>query len=190
MSDEENSKADLRRIQEFLGVSNVPDEYHDKVEGSCQWIDERDDFKAWRDATEKLDKTSHKNYSPRIYWVSASPGAGKTVLAAYVKSQFDAIGLPHAVYHFHRGKKTLESLSGCLRSIAYQMAVSNGSVREVVAKVCLGGSAVDLDDARAIWAKVFTAGILQVCLLISIAYPELQLRIRDRMPAMVENSRR
>jgi hypothetical protein len=51
-----------------------------------------------------------------------------------------------------------------LRSIAYQMAMSNAAVREKLARLCQDGSTFDMDDALTIWTKIFKKGIFQVCL--------------------------
>lgn len=159
---EEDPKAQLRSIQSFLGVSSLPDEHHEKLEGSCRWIDEREDFRKWRDAPYRVDLGQEINHSPLIYWVNPSPGAGKTVLAAYVSSQLKGFGLHHAVYYFHVGKKASQSLTGFLRSIAFQMTTSNMAVRDAITKLQNEGISYDLDDARAVWSKIFKGGILSV----------------------------
>lgn len=164
ISHEHTSKAQLRTIQTFLGTSSLPDEHQEKLEGSCEWIDGREDFREWMDAIDDLDFPNRdENYSPSIYWVNASPGAGKIVLAKHVVSQLEEFRLQHASYHFHVGKKDPQALASFLRSIAYQIATSNAAVRDTVAKLCNDGSTFDQDDSRTIWSKVFRAGILQVC---------------------------
>ncbi|KAJ5150912.1 NACHT and WD domain protein [Penicillium canariense] len=159
---EKDSKSQLRSIQSFLGVSSLPDEHHEKLEGSCRWIDEREDFRNWRDAPYGSDLGQEINHSPLIYWVNAGPGAGKTVLAAYVSSQLKELGLHHAVYHFHVGKKASQSIAGFLRSIAFQMTTSNAAVRDAMTKLQNEGISYDLDDGRAVWSKIFKGGILPV----------------------------
>ncbi|RYP78328.1 hypothetical protein DL769_003206 [Monosporascus sp. CRB-8-3] len=129
--------------------------------GSCQWIDEREDFKEWRDALSESD-AARKNHAPWIYWVNANPGAGKTVLATYLQSQFEEFRLQYAFYHFHVGKKTSQSLAAFLRSVAFQMAISNAAVREAVAILFSDDSTFDQDDARTIWSKVFKSVIFQI----------------------------
>ncbi|KAI8954362.1 NACHT and WD domain protein [Xylaria longipes] len=158
---DETAKAQLRKLQTFLGVLGPPDENHEKLEGSCQWIDDRDDFREWRDAEIDINPSKNCQYTPTIYWVNANPGAGKTVLAAHVVSQLAEFRRPHAFYHFHVGKKALQSLAGCLRSIAFQMASLNSAIRATLANLNDEGTIFDLDDARAIWLKVFKTGILQ-----------------------------
>lgn len=145
-----------------MGVSSTPEEYHEKLEGSCEWLDERNDYREWRDAIDELDARKDTSFSPSLYWVNANPGAGKTVLASSVVSQLEELRLQHASYYFHAGKKASQSLSYFLRTIAYQMAVSNANVRDALVKLCNDGATFDKDDARALWSKVFRAGILKV----------------------------
>ncbi|TGJ87337.1 hypothetical protein E0Z10_g1497 [Xylaria hypoxylon] len=161
VAQEETSKAQFRDLQTFLGISGPPDDNHDKLENTCLWIDERDDFKEWRDAETNVDAYQTRQHTPSIYWVSANPGAGKTVLAGHVVSQLAEYNLPRAFYHFHVGKEALQSLAGCLRSVALQMAILNSAIRTALTKLNEEGTVIDLDDARAIWLKIFKATILQ-----------------------------
>ncbi|RFU24716.1 hypothetical protein B7463_g11619, partial [Scytalidium lignicola] len=162
LSHEESSKLQLQKLQTFLGISTIPDEHYEKLEGSCQWLDERDDFREWRDAQDDLDTSHNANYNPSLYWVNANPGAGKTVLASHVVSQLEEFRLQRAFYHFHVGRKTSQSLAYFLRSVAYQMAASNTAVCDEVVKLYNEGFTFDPDNARAIWSKIFRAGILQL----------------------------
>lgn len=159
---EEQVQTQLMSIQSFLGTYSLPDENFESILGSCQWIDEREDFRDWRDAPEGVDSGEDPSHSPSLYWVTAGPGAGKTVLAAHVVAQLKEFRLPVSYYYFHVGKKSSQSLAGFLRSIALQMATSNAAVRDAIAKLPNDGSTLDLDDARAVWLKVFRGAILQV----------------------------
>ncbi|RYC56363.1 hypothetical protein CHU98_g9844 [Xylaria longipes] len=160
-SREETAKTQLRELQTFLGVSGPPDESHEKVEGSCQWIDDRDDFREWRDAEIDINPNQNCQYTPTIYWVNANPGVGKTVLASHVVSQLAELRQPYAFYHFHVGKNALQLLAGCLRSIAFQMASLNSAIRVTLSNLNDEGTIFDLDDARAIWLKIFKNAIIQ-----------------------------
>lgn len=149
----------------YLGVSNCPDEAYPKVEGSCQWINLRDDFLDWRDCAEgslEVDGDESGTNNLAIYWVHAKPGTGKTVLASYIISQLQDFQLECAFYFFHAGDKSSRSLSAFLRSMAYQMATSNAAIRERLSRICQEGSTFDMDDSRTIWTKLFKKGIFQV----------------------------
>lgn len=84
------------------------------------------------------------------------------MLVAHIESQLEEFGLQHGVYYFNFGKKESRTLAGLLRSLAYQMARSNAAARETLVKLHDEGSPLDLDDARAIWSKIFRTGIFQV----------------------------
>ncbi|KAI1196726.1 NACHT and WD domain protein [Nemania serpens] len=97
---EETSKTQLRGLQTSLGILAPPDDNHDILEGSCQWIADRDDFRGWRDAEADTDSTKNHQHTPSVYWVTAHPGAGKTFLAAHVVSHLAELNLSPAFYHF------------------------------------------------------------------------------------------
>ena len=164
---DERSKSELRKLQAFLGVSNVPHEYHERLEGSCEWLNEREDFIEWsqtQDANDVDPTTTNNTYKPSVYWVNANPGAGKTILASHVISQLEKSRLQCAFYYFKTGTKA-SKLPYFLRSIAYQMAASNSIICGELMKLYDEGTTFDIDDARAIWSKIFRASILKVCSL-------------------------
>ncbi|SPO04700.1 uncharacterized protein DNG_07385 [Cephalotrichum gorgonifer] len=154
----------------YLGISDRPEEDYPKVEGSCQWIDGREEFEEWRDSANSLPYdhfddgvTADNNIS--ILWVRADPGTGKTHLASYVISELQDFQLECAYYYFHDGNKTSGTLGGLLRSLAYQMSVSNAAIRERILELCREGSTFDKDDPRSIWNKVFKKGIFHTRIL-------------------------
>jgi hypothetical protein len=157
---DQTSRDQMRDVEDLLHVQYVPEEHHDKLEGSCQWIEEREDFRTWIGA-EHRDKTAGA-HRPSIFWVQAQPGAGKTVLATHVISQLAHFRLPHASHLFHFGKKSAQSLAGLLQSLALQMASANEKIRAKLADIHANTSSFDQDDARAIWHKIFLGGIFQV----------------------------
>ena len=167
MSRDENYRAQTKSLRAYLNVSDRPeDDFTNqkdiKVAGSCQWLEDRDDFQNWRDVFddtlgEKLDNV------PQFYWLSARPGAGKTVLAGHVVAHLQHFHLDCAYYFFHHGNKSGQSLSGLLRSLAYQMACSNTEIRHLLHQLRDDdGVALDKDDERLIWRKVFLGAVLQV----------------------------
>jgi hypothetical protein len=161
----EESKEQMRILTSLLGVSDPPDEAHQKVDGSCLWIDNHPDFQCWRGSTNNVlitQGTELARNSPYIIWVHAKPGTGKTFLAAHVTAKLQEAQLECAYYYFHAGDNTLQSLGGFLRSMAYQMAMSNADIREKLAKLLQEGSTFDLDDDQTIWNKIFKRGIFKV----------------------------
>lgn len=159
----------MRVLRSYLGVSDSPDEHHPKLSGSCQWIDTRDDFRNWRDCVAdflaKDDNETRGKNDLSIFWVHANPGTGKTILASHVISHLQEFQLECAFYHFHAGDKASLSLGPFLRSIAYQMAISNSAIRNKLTQLCQEGSTFDMDDSWTIWTKLFRKGIFQECCL-------------------------
>jgi hypothetical protein len=152
-------------LKSLLAISDRPDEQHQKVDGSCQWIDDRADFQGWRDGINDvlpMKETKPARNNTSIFWVHANPGTGKTTLAAHVTAELQESQVECASYYFHVGDKASRSLGDFLRTIAYQMAMSNAGIREKLAQLCQEGLAFDLDDDRTIWNKIFKRGIFQV----------------------------
>lgn len=152
-------------LKSFLKVSDRSDEHYQKGEGTCQWLDDRDDFQEWRDgANDHLvgQSSEAQNRNPSIIWVHANPGTGKTVLAAHVVSELQEFQVQCAHYYFHIGNKTARTLADLLRSVAYQMAMSNSVIRERLVSLCREGATFDLEDELTIWTKLFKKCILKV----------------------------
>jgi hypothetical protein len=157
----------MKLLSSYLRIFDSSDDQIITAEGSCQWLDSRDDFQDWRDPPDDLiadhDRRSNSR-NPSIFWVHANPGTGKTFLAAHIISQLSQYKLECAYYYFHIGRKASQSLAGLLRSLAHQMASTNACIREQLTKLCEDESTFDLDDARAIWTRIFRKGIFQVSL--------------------------
>jgi len=154
---QKEARSQLMALRGFLGIQPQPDYSYDQVQGTCVWIESRDDFCDWRDPPD-----SDMGQSPSIYWISAHPGTGKTLLATHVISHLQQCKLACSYYYFQFGKKASQTLSDFLRSMAYQMAQSNAAVRDVLLQLQQDGSTFDVDDARAIWTKLYKRGVLLV----------------------------
>ncbi|KAE9364783.1 hypothetical protein N431DRAFT_489271 [Stipitochalara longipes BDJ] len=154
-------RAQMKVVQAYLDVYETPDDDLDvAVKGTCEWIDIREDFEEWHDAFE--DTLSGKvDHNSRYYWISAKPANGKSVLAGHVITHLQQLGLDCSYYYFHYGNKSRQKLNGLLRSLAYQMAVSNAVVRQKLLELVDDGVQFDKDDERAIWRKLFANGILK-----------------------------
>ncbi|KAI1300890.1 NACHT and WD domain protein [Xylaria venustula] len=158
----ETSNLQLRELRALLEVSGFPEDSHsDKLEGSCHWLDERDDFRGWMDSDIDSNSSKEGPYTPEIYWLTARPGAGKSILAKHVTAQLANEKHSHAFWNFHMGKKALESLAYCLRSIAYQMAVQSPAIREALLNLKQDGIVIDPEDIRAIWHNIFMTTIFK-----------------------------
>ncbi|KAK4154703.1 hypothetical protein C8A00DRAFT_42579 [Chaetomidium leptoderma] len=141
----EESIKKLRKLRAFLGISDRPDEQLQRVEGSCEWIDARDDFREWRDRPFDCttpETTAAKSKTVSVFWVHANPGTGKTILASHVVSRLQDFRLECAYHYFRSGDTTSRSLGTFLRSIAYQMAVSNAAICDKLLMLAQDGKGI------------------------------------------------
>ncbi|KEZ42265.1 hypothetical protein SAPIO_CDS6124 [Scedosporium apiospermum] len=162
VKNENDSQEQLRVVKSLLKPAPSLEEHHERLAGSCTWIEERQDFLDWRDSD--VDFHEGRDYPPSIYWVTANPGVGKTILASHVTSQLKELCVQNSVHFFRFGKKESHSLATCLRAIAYQMATTNAAVRGALAELYRNDCTFDQDDARAVWLKIFTSCIFQVAM--------------------------
>ena len=118
-----------------------------KVTGSCEWLTNRSNFQQWQ----FLDE------SPRYFWLKGRPATGKSVLSSHVIKTLE--GTRCSYYFFKHGNQERSSLSGCFRSIAYQMGGLSLSIREKLLEIVQDDSILDKDDYEYIWRKLFMGGI-------------------------------
>ncbi|KAH7021506.1 uncharacterized protein B0I36DRAFT_334544 [Microdochium trichocladiopsis] len=83
--------------------------------GSCQWIEARADFQAWRNISDESDFDDVGENIPHVYWVNANPGTGKKFLAAHAGNLLRDSHSNCASYFFHFGEKASLSLSSSTR---------------------------------------------------------------------------
>jgi hypothetical protein len=166
LSKDEKYRAQIRSLRSYLNVSDQPEndlanQEEIKATGSCGWLEERENFQAWRDVFDDTFGEKH-GHIPQFYWLSARPGTGKSVLAGHIVAHLQNFHLDCAYYFFHHGNKSGQVLSGLLGSLAYQMALSNAGICEKLLQLKDDGAILDKDDERSIWRKVFLNGILKV----------------------------
>ena len=150
----------LQVLQECLNVFEVPEDdlrnlQDAQLEGSCQWLTRKQEFLAWRD--------SHPESLP-YYWLSAQPGTGKSVMAAHVIQNLESINANCSYHFFKHNDARLASLSQCLRSLAYQMALGDASIRGELLIMKDHGVRFDQENETVVWRKIFLGGVFQVSL--------------------------
>lgn len=142
------------QLGKFLDIHEIPEDYlahfvEQRTEGSCEWLIDSDNFRQWRDGS-----------GPKLFWLHASPGTGKSVLAARVVEHLQEANLSCSYFFFNHGEKIKSTLATLLRSMAYQMALTYVGVKNAI----LGlhqDLPLDKDDHRSIWRQLFQHGILQ-----------------------------
>ncbi|RAR14369.1 WD40/YVTN repeat-like-containing domain [Stemphylium lycopersici] len=158
----------LRDLQEYLGVQDKPEDDLCELEdfalpGSALWFLESGAFREWRDSM-MVSRTSQSNTrSPgafRTLWVNAMPGAGKSTLASQVVSHLESINMDCCYYFFSLDERLKSTVNGLLRSIAFQMALLNPSVRDKLLRLKENGIHFDSTKEKLMWRKLFVGGIL------------------------------
>lgn len=145
-----------QRLSEFLGVHDAPEDDLMGVDvvrmsGSCEWLIEKVKFQQWRDTAES-----------QMYWISAKPATGKSVLSGYVINHLKDLNRDCAFYFFAHGDNVKSSIGSFLRSIAWQMAFIHREILQTVLEICGKDPQLGKMDYRTIWRKLFLDGVLRV----------------------------
>ena len=104
----------VNRIRAYLRIEQVPEDalstHNDiRMKSSCSWITRKPSFLQWLG-----------NATPRYFWLKGPPAFGKSTLASYM---IEYLKESPVCYHFFKaGERETTSVSGFLRSMAYQMA--------------------------------------------------------------------
>lgn len=156
-----DSKKDLAALQDQLNlcleISDAPGDESMAVEslrmpGSCEWILRRNVFLEWRNSIQ-----------PWIYWVSASPATGKSVLCGFVIKHLKDADLNCCYYFFTHRDKDKSRITLCLLSLAWQIAVAQRDIMETVIEVCSKDGGISKStDHRTVWRKLFVERILRL----------------------------
>jgi WD40 repeat protein len=142
---------EIQQIDAWLALPGKPDDdlkdvEEARIEGSCGWFSEKDTFQDWlaADLGEK----------ERIYWVSARPATGKSVLSGYIVNTLMDFNLDCSCYFFRHGDRETSTVSGLLRSLMFQMALTSVQVRQRLLAMADRGIRFDKDDAKTVWRKI------------------------------------
>lgn len=145
-----------RRLDGYLGVSDAPeDDFMDidavRLRGSCEWLLRKRSFQEWRDIS-----------SAQLYWISAKPATGKTVLSGKVVHHLKDLNRDIAFFFFDYRNKAQTSISSFLLSMSAQMAYMHTEVLQTVLDICEKDDQLCKADYRTIWRKLFVEGILRI----------------------------
>lgn len=82
-------------LDNFLDMSDaIEDDFinidSQRMSGSCEWLTEKKSFQRWRDSPTKA----------QIYWVSAKPASGKTMLSGYIVKHLRELNRDCGFYFF------------------------------------------------------------------------------------------
>ncbi|PGH12527.1 hypothetical protein AJ80_06688 [Polytolypa hystricis UAMH7299] len=142
---------EIQQIESYLGLPGRPDDdlkdlEESRIAGSCEWFGERENFQEWAN--------SDSAPARRVYWVSAKPATGKSVLSGYVINTLSSLNLDCSYYFFRHGDKEKSSVSSLLRSIILQMGLTSLAARQKLLSMIERGDRYDKDDAKAVWRKL------------------------------------
>lgn len=156
-----SSKRDIdneqrRLLDNFLAVSDTPEDDFmgvdaQRMRGSCEWLIKKESFQWWRDSR-----------NIQIYWISAQPGTGKSVLSGYIIQHLKDLHQDCSFYFFNPGNKVKSTISSFLRSMAWQMAFIHPEVLTITLEICEKDEQLSKMDYRTIWRKLFLDGVLRV----------------------------
>ncbi|KAL8821642.1 MAG: hypothetical protein Q9223_000334 [Gallowayella weberi] len=140
----------MRQLSSYLNISDAPVDdltalEEQKLEGTCEWLTRKDSYQDWQ----------YNNDSPKYFWLRGKPAMGKSMMSSHVIQQLEGTQCSYFFFKHHDRMKS--SLAVFLRSMAYQMASSNRSVRQQLIERSQDDPFLEMEDARNIWRKVFGA---------------------------------
>ena len=143
-------------LDNYLNASDAPEDDLMAVDarrlrGSCRWLTQKESFTEWRD---------QKGHGPSLYWISAKPASGKSVLSSYIVKHLRELGRDCAFHFFNHADKLKASITVFLRSMAWQMAVMHPEVLRKVLETCEKTEELARADYRTVWRKLFLDGIM------------------------------
>ncbi|KAL8912191.1 MAG: hypothetical protein Q9171_002753 [Xanthocarpia ochracea] len=138
----------MRQLSSYLNVSDAPVDdltalEEQKLEGSCEWLTRKESYLDWQ-----YNKDSRK-----YFWLRGKPAMGKSMTSSHVVQQLE--GTQCSYFFFKHNDRLKSSLAVLLRSMAYQMANSNRSVRQQLIELQQDDPFLEMENARNIWRKVF-----------------------------------
>ena len=153
---QETDYALQQRLKDVLDVDDTHDDDLLRVDsfclpGTCAWITEERTYQEWRGSSD-----------PQVYWITAKPGTGKSVLSGSVVKFLKDGGEDCVFYFFNYGDKWKSSISHFLRSLAWQISSMHTEVFQFLLKTCQKDPQLSKADYRTIWRKLFLEGIFKI----------------------------
>ena len=145
-----------RVLDSLLGVTDIPKDYLMDVEnlrltGSCEWLVKKNSFREWCDSA-----------NTHLYWISAKPATGKTVLSGKIIHHLQNQNRDIAFFFFDYRNKAQTTTSSFLLSMAGQMAHMHSEVLRTVLDICEKDDQLCKAHYRTIWRKMFVEGICRL----------------------------
>lgn len=160
----------------YLGVSEAPENELMRIDtirmrGSCEWLLRKQSFQEWRDSGDS-----------QLYWISAKPAAGKTILSGRIIHHLKDLNKDLAFYFLDYRSKARTTIHSFLLSFAWQMAHTYTEVAQTILTFCEKDEELKKADYRTVWRKLFVEGVLKT------KYVRLQYWIIDALDECKQNS--
>lgn len=122
--------AQLRLLDSFLGTSDAAEDDFSRVDsarmaGSCEWLMKKASYLNWI-----------KSANNQLYWMSAKPATGKTILSGRVISHLKNLGKDCSFCFFNYGNKAKSHIGAFLLSMARQMAIMHAEILQAILELC------------------------------------------------------
>lgn len=93
--------------------------------------------------------------------MAGKPAAGKSIIAGYTVDMLRKEKADCSYFFFKYADEAKSRLGTCLRSLAFQMACRNLSIRDKLLELQRDDVKFDKDNERTVWRKLFLSGIFQ-----------------------------
>lgn len=133
---QQQSTGSMKALKTFLDIQDSSqDDLMDQddkclLPDSCSWFMLEEQYSQWSNVSPDDATNNDPSKAVRVLLVEADPGAGKSVLCSQIIKDLRHAKVQHSFYFFNSQAKS--SLSGCLRSLAFQMALSNATFAEAL----------------------------------------------------------
>ncbi|KAK2758996.1 hypothetical protein FQN54_003094 [Arachnomyces sp. PD_36] len=153
----DTTKTEYSNLISLTGVSEAPIDDHlasdeVRVPGSCEWLNLKKGYTTWKSASSS---------NRPIFWLTGDAGCGKSILSSYVINDLDDSNIKCSYFYFKQGNASKSTITGCLLSLAFQMAHSDETILRRISKLSGGSDTWEQLDERTLWRKVFLGSIFK-----------------------------
>jgi WD40 repeat protein len=153
-----NEDGEIMTVQSLLAMYEAPEDDLEyfidrRISGSCAWILNDVVFQKYLDNTARC---------PQVLWLRGPPGAGKSVLSAFIVQHLRSLEVKCQYYFFRHGNQDRRSLSGLLKSLAFQLASQLPDYRHRLTKLAETGFSAQKAESRVLWQKLFVQSLVGI----------------------------
>lgn len=120
--------------------------------GTCDWLLEEPATQEWFEYSQ----------DSQLLWFSGPPASGKSIMSTHIIDHLKQAGIDCQYFFFKFGDPTKRSLSGCLRSLAYQIARDIPDFRRILIDLSAQGLRLEKADSILIWQKIFESSLFEL----------------------------